>query len=70
MIKAFLPDGKYNHENDKSVYIDVVQSVEYEDHYQLMVIWKNKVDGSLVADTVHNICVLKYSMREWSLWQK
>lgn len=70
MIKAFLPDGKYTHMKSMDVYFSVIESIEYEDHYQLMVIWKLRCNDSIILENAQKICVLKRSMNEWYVWQR
>ena len=70
MIRAFLPDGKYTHEKSMDVYIDVIESVEYEDHYTLTIIWKRRTNDEIIVPRAQKVCVLKYSMREWNIWPR
>lgn len=70
MTTKFLPDHNYHHRNTPDCYIHVIDVMEYDDHFKIVVIWREKKTNRPIFATEFVTHVLRNSLHEWNLWQK
>lgn len=68
MITRFLENCKYKHYKFKDACVEVVKSVEYDDHFMIEVLWRcQRTDRIYFGDT-QKFSVPKNLLREWDPW--
>ena len=70
MTTRFLKDHNYCHRNDPDVYMNVIDVVDYDDHFKLLVIWREKKTNKPIFGDAFVTHVLRNSLHEWFPWQK
>lgn len=70
MTSKFMKDSNYHHRNTPDCYIHVLEVGEYEDHFKLLIIWREKKTNKPVFDRAFVTHVLRNSLHEWNPWLK
>lgn len=70
MIKSFVNECSYDHYMFRDCYFVVINSCEYDDHWMIDVIWKNRRDDSLIFNKSQRFSILKSKLKEFNTWQR